>query len=281
MRVLETIEAFRETRGKADASLGLVPTMGALHQGHITLIRRARQENDTIAVSIFVNPTQFGPQEDFTAYPRDTEGDMALLKGEGVDLVFSPSVDEMYPPWFDTYVEMGSLANRLEGEFRPGHFKGVATVVTKLLSIVRPDKTYVGQKDAQQALVIQRLNADLNLGTEIVVVPTAREPDGLALSSRNQYLDALERKAALALYHSLCLAQLLWQQGNINAEQIRREMRELIDREPLANIDYISIADASTMEELQAVDCPALVSLAVRIGKTRLIDNILLGEATQ
>ena len=276
MKVMETIGEFRQARRKARSPLGLVPTMGALHQGHLALIKQARKDNATVAVSIFVNPVQFGPDEDYATYPRDMERDLALLREEGADLVFAPSVEEIFPTGFDTYVEVGSMGRRLEGEFRPGHFRGVATVVAKLLNIVRPDRAYFGQKDAQQALVIQRLNADLNLGAEVVVVPTVREPDGLALSSRNFYLDPQERKAALVLYHFLCLAQLLWKQENRDAGQIRQEMRELIEREPLAKIEYVSIADPATLEELEHIDRPALVSLAVRIGKTRLIDNVLL-----
>ncbi len=276
MKVLETIGEFRQARRKARAPLGLVPTMGALHQGHLALVKQARKDNATVAASIFVNPIQFGPNEDYATYPRDMERDLALLQEEGADLVFAPSVEEIFPAGFDTYVEVGSIGRRLEGEFRPGHFRGVATVVAKLLNIVRPDRAYFGQKDAQQALVIQRLNADLNLEAEVVVVPTVREPDGLALSSRNFYLDPQERKAALVLYHSLCLAQLLWKQESPDTGQIRQEMRELIEREPLAKIEYVSIADAATLEELEHIDRPALASLAVRIGKTRLIDNVLL-----
>ena len=277
MKVLETIAEFQKARSGAPALLGLVPTMGALHEGHLSLVRRARQDNSTLAVSIFVNPAQFGPLEDYATYPRDIKRDLELLEKEGVDLVFAPSMEEIYPPTFDTYVEVGALTRRLEGEFRHGHFRGVATVVVKLLVITRPDRAYLGQKDAQQALVIQRLNADLNLGAEIVVLPTVREPDGLALSSRNANLSLAERKAAPVLYKSLCLAQQLWQQGERNAERIREEMSTFIfEGDPLAKIDYVSIADASTLEELERIDRPALASLAVRIGKVRLIDNITI-----
>ncbi len=251
--------------------------MGYLHEGHASLVRRARSENATVAASIFVNPTQFGPKEDFASYPRDLEADLALLEKEGADLVFTPPVEEVYPPGFDTYVDVGRIAQRLEGEFRPGHFRGVATVVCKLLSIARPDRAYFGQKDAQQCLVVKRLNADLDLGAQIVVAPTVREPDGLAMSSRNVYLTPQERKAAPVLYRSLCLARDLYLGGMKDASEVRRQMRALIEGEPLvARVDYISIADASTLEELDEVRSPALVSLAVRIGKTRLIDNIML-----
>jgi len=247
--------------------------MGALHDGHMSLVRRARDENATVVASVFVNPTQFGPSEDFTSYPRDTDRDLDILRDAGVDLVFAPSTKEMYPDGFATNIDVGRIADRLEGAHRPGHFRGVATVVCKLLTIVRPDRAYFGQKDAQQSLVIKRLNADLNLGAEIVVSPTVREPDGLALSSRNQYLNPAERSAATVLYRALQLAQ---DAANTDADDVRRAMTTMIEAEPLANIDYISIADAETLDELVEIDRPALASLAVRIGKTRLIDNVRL-----
>lgn len=256
--------------------LGLVPTMGALHEGHLSLVRRARDENSTAAASIFVNPTQFGPQEDFGSYPRDLDRDLALLEECGIDLVFLPQPEDMYPPGFDTWVDVDRTAARLEGEARPGHFRGVATVVTKLFTIVRPDRAYFGQKDAQQAQVIRRLNADLNLGVDPVIMPTVREPDGLAMSSRNAYLNAQEREAALVLYRSLCRAEDMHRDGATSASQVRDAMRELIQAEPLALIDYVSIANHDTLEELETVQAPALVSLAVRIGRARLIDNVVL-----
>ncbi len=273
MRIIRTINTFRDEMGRVARPVGLVPTMGALHEGHMSLVHLARSENPTLVVSLFVNPAQFGPQEDFQSYPRDTESDLSQLESADVDLVFAPSTKEMYPDQFDTYVDVGRIADRLEGEFRPGHFRGVATVVCKLLAIVRPDKAYFGQKDAQQCLVVKRLNADLDLGAEIVVGPTVREADGLALSSRNRYLGPEERAAATVLYRSLCLARDL---GTSDAEKIRRRMRALIERQPLAQIDYVSVADAATLEELHNIDGPALVSLAVRIGTTRLIDNMVL-----
>ena len=276
MKVVESIDEFRDKLVRVERPLGLVPTMGFLHEGHMALVRRARSDNSTLAASIFVNPAQFGPQEDYATYPRDMDSDLAKLEGAGVDLVLAPSAEEMYPDGFDTYVEVGRTADRLEGAGRPGHFRGVATVVCKLLAIVRPDRAYFGQKDAQQSLVVKRLNADLDLGAEIVVVPTVRETDGLALSSRNAYLDSDERKAATVLSRSLRLARDLWEQGVSDAEEVRRRMRGLIDSEPLAQIDYLSVADAATLDELDQIDGPALVSLAVRIGKTRLIDNITL-----
>ncbi len=273
MEIFETVGAFRAACAAAKRPLGLVPTMGALHAGHRSLLERARSDNSTLAATIFVNPTQFGPAEDFSEYPRDRERDLAIMEDAGVDLLFTPSREEIYPEGFDTSIDVGRIASRLEGEHRPGHFLGVATVVCKLLSIARPDRAYFGQKDAQQSLVIKRLNTDLNLGAEIVVCPTVREPDGLALSSRNKYLSPSERKAATVLYRSLKLAEDL---GASDADDIRRRMRDLIDDEPLAEVDYVSVADAETLEELAVIDRPALVSIAVCIGETRLIDNILV-----
>lgn len=278
MRIYETVDGFRAATGNAKRPLGLVPTMGALHAGHRFLLERARSDNSTVAATIFVNPTQFGPAEDFSEYPRDRERDLAIMEDAGVDLVFTPSTEEIYPEGFDTSIDVGGIASRLEGDHRPGHFAGVATVVCKLLSIARPDRAYFGQKDAQQSLVIKRLNTDLNLGAEIVVCPTVREPDGLALSSRNKYLSPDERKAATVLYRSLKLAEDL---GTSDADDIRRRVRDLIDDEPLASVDYVSVADAETLEELAIVEGTALVSLAVRIGETRLIDNVLINETAR
>ena len=256
--------------------LGLVPTMGYLHEGHLALVRRGRSENTTLAVSIFVNPAQFGPHEDFATYPRDMDSDLAKLEGEGTDLVFAPSVDEMYPDGFDTHVDVGALGARLEGEFRPGHFRGVATVVCKLLSIVRPDRTYFGQKDVQQTKVVTQMARDLNLGAEVVVVPTVREEDGLALSSRNAYLGPEERTAATVLHRALVVAQRMTGDGVSDTGQVKREMRALIATEPLASIDYVSIADDESLVELDRIEDGAVASLAVRIGRTRLIDNVVL-----
>ena len=277
MKILDTIAAFKGERGKIGGSVGFVPTMGYLHDGHLELVRRARAENITVVASIFVNPSQFGAQEDFTSYPRDTERDLAMLEEENVRLVFMPTVEEMYPQGFSTRVEVEKITERLEGESRPGHFRGVATVVAKLFNIVQPDRAYFGQKDAQQLAVICRMVSDLCLNLDIVAVPTVREPDGLAMSSRNIFLTAEERKAALVLWKALCLARGHWEKGQRDVTSLRQEMASLIEHEPFANIDYISIADPETLEEVDVIDRPALVSLAVRIGGTRLIDNTILG----
>jgi pantoate--beta-alanine ligase len=277
MKIVETIADFRKLRPKLAEPLGFVPTMGYLHEGHLELVRRARAENPSVAVSIFVNPTQFGPKEDFARYPRDPERDLALLEKEGTDIVFMPPAEEMYPPGFNSWVEVGSITEKLEGAARPGHFRGVATVVAKLFNIVRPDKAYFGQKDAQQLLVIKKMAADLDMGVEVIAVPTVREPDGLAMSSRNTYLNAEERKQAAVLYQSLKLAQKLYADGEKDAKTVREQMTALIGQQPLADIEYISIADAETLDELDKLKPPALISMAVRFGKTRLIDNVVVG----
>jgi pantoate--beta-alanine ligase len=276
MKIIKTIAEFRKLRPKMTEPVGFVPTMGYLHEGHLVLVRQARAENPSVAVSIFVNPTQFGPREDFAHYPHDPERDLALLEKEGADVVFMPSAEEMYPPDFDSWVEVGKLAGKLEGAARPGHFRGVATVVAKLFNIVQPDRAYFGQKDAQQLLVIKKMTADLDMGIEVIAVPTVREPDGLAMSSRNTYLNAEERKQATVLYQALTLAQKLYSGGEKDAKAIRKQMTALIQQQPLADIEYISIADAETLDELDRVKAPALVSMAVRFGKTRLIDNVVL-----
>jgi pantoate--beta-alanine ligase len=277
MKIVETAAELSRLRGKITGPVGFVPTMGYLHEGHLVLVRQARAENALVAVSIFVNPTQFGPKEDFKQYPRDPERDLALLEGEGTDVVFMPPVEEIYPPGFDSWVEVGRLGRKLEGASRPGHFRGVATVVARLFELVRPDRAYFGQKDAQQLLVIRQMVADLDMNLEVVAVPTVREADGLAMSSRNTYLNPEERKQAAVLYQALTLAQRLYGEGERDAETIRRQMTVLIQQQPSADIDYISIADAETLEELDVVKPLALVSMAVKIGKTRLIDNIVLG----
>jgi pantoate--beta-alanine ligase len=276
MQVVKTIPEIRALRRKLSGTVGFVPTMGFLHEGHLALVKRAKAENSTDIVSIYVNPTQFGPREDFGAYPRDLDRDLELLRKGGIDIVFVPSDDEMYPPVFSSWVDVEKVTERLEGASRPGHFKGVATVVAKLFNIVQPTRAYFGQKDAQQVVVIKRMVADLNMNLEVVVVPTVRESDGLAMSSRNIYLGPEERQAATILFKALILAQQLGRGGEKDAEKIRRQMTALIQKEPLAQIDYVSIADAETLEELNLIDRPAVASLAVRIGKTRLIDNMPL-----
>jgi len=276
VKIIDKIDAMKKLRRQLTEPVGFVPTMGYLHEGHLALVRRARAGNPSVVVSIFVNPTQFGPQEDFNSYPRDTKRDLALLDKEGTDVVFVPSVAEMYPRQFDGWVEVGKVTERLEGASRPGHFRGVTTVCAKLFNIVQPTTAYFGQKDAQQAVVIKKMVADLNMSLEIVTVPTVREPDGLAMSSRTTYLNPEERKAAVVLYQALSLAQRLWSQGETDAHRLRQEMIKLIQRQPLATIDYVSIANAETLDELDTVNPPTLVSLAVKIGTTRLIDNIVL-----
>jgi pantoate--beta-alanine ligase len=253
--------------------------MGFLHEGHLSLVRAARAENDHVFVSIFVNPTQFGPNEDLASYPRNTERDLAMLAAEGVDFVFMPPVEEVYPKGFTAAVEVGPLTEVLEGAARPGHLRGVATVVLKLFNIVQPDRAYFGKKDAQQLVVIRKMVRDLDVPVEIRPQPTVREDDGLAMSSRNTYLNTPEqRRGALVLHEALDLATQLWGQGERNAARIKQRICEGIETEPLAKIDYISIADPETLQELERIDGPALVSMAVRIGKTRLIDNVTLGE---
>ncbi|MEO8285444.1 MAG: pantoate--beta-alanine ligase [Chloroflexota bacterium] len=281
MKVITTIAELRALHSSLTptGTLGFVPTMGYLHPGHISLVEMARRENSIVAVSIFVNPTQFGPNEDFSRYPRDPERDLSLLKDAGVDWVFTPSVEEMYPAGYATYVDVREVTTRLEGEVRPGHFTGVATIVAKLFNIVQPTRAYFGQKDAQQVAVIRKMVADLNFPLQIVIGPTVREPDGLAMSSRNVYLSADERKAALCLYRALTAAGTLWDDGERRGTPLRQAMQQALAAEPLARPDYVSIANPITLQELDdsSTATAALASLAVRIGKTRLIDNFILG----
>jgi len=277
MHVATTVAEMRQRRAAMKGSVGLVPTMGYLHEGHLSLARCARAENHYVVASIFVNPTQFGPKEDYRRYPRDPERDLRLLEAEGTDVVFMPSAEEMYPAGFDTWVEVGgSLTERLEAAARPGHFRGVTTVVAKLFEIVRPQRAYFGQKDAQQLAVVRKMAADLNMGVEVVGLPTVREPDGLALSSRNAYLLPAERQAAIVLWRSLCRAQELFEGGERSAEAVRRAMRSVLAEEPLAQVEYVSVAETETLQELEAIEGAALVSLAIRLGRTRLIDNVTL-----
>jgi pantoate--beta-alanine ligase len=279
MHVLETVEAVRQVRSQL-GTLGMVPTMGYLHEGHLSLVRKAKQECGAAAVSIFVNPTQFGANEDLSRYPRDLERDLSLLRSVGTDLVFVPSVEEMYPNGFSTFVDLEGVTSVLEGAKRPGHFRGVATVVTKLLNIVQPNRAYFGQKDAQQTIVIRTMVRDLNIPTEIVIEPIVREADGLAMSSRNVYLTPEQRAAAPVLYQALLAAQQRYQQGERNANSLRSGIEQQISSEPLAQIDYVSIAHPWTLQELEQIDeVGALISLAVRFGNTRLIDNIILATS--
>ncbi|MGD1120131.1 MAG: pantoate--beta-alanine ligase [Dehalococcoidales bacterium] len=275
MKVIEKIAAMRQARHGTMGSVGFVPTMGYLHEGHISLAKRAKDENLTVVASIFVNPTQFGPKEDFKSYPRDIKRDLAMLE-PFTDIVFMPGDKEMYPEGYDTWVEVKGITDYLEGAIRPGHFRGVSTVVTKLFNIVEPTRSYFGQKDAQQVAVIQKMVTDLNMNTEVVVCPTVREKDGLAMSSRNTYLNPEQRRGAPVLYKALVLAQKLFTEGERDSGIIRREMTELIQKEPQGAIDYVSIADAATLKEIHRIKTKALVSMAVKFGKTRLIDNIVL-----
>ncbi len=276
MEVVEKVSEVRRIRRERAGSWGLVPTMGYLHEGHLSLVRRAREENDHVGVSIFVNPTQFGPGEDLEAYPRDLERDLELLRALDVDLVWVPTVEEVYPPGFQTYVTVEEVSKPLEGAARPGHFRGVATVVAKLFNVFQPDRAYFGQKDAQQVVVIRRMVEDLNFPVEIVVCPIVRDPDGLALSSRNVYLTPEQRAAAPVLYRALCAARDAWMAGERDGERLRQIMRAVLDSEPLAQVEYVSAADPETLAELGDAGQGVLLSLAVRIGRARLIDNILL-----
>jgi pantoate--beta-alanine ligase len=276
MRLIETVAEFRAARTGL-GELGLVPTMGYLHEGHLSLVARARAECVAVAASIFVNPTQFGPNEDLARYPRDLPRDLGLLEAAGVDLVFAPQPSEVYPPGFDTVIEVRGVTDVLEGAVRPGHFAGVATVVAKLFNIVQPTRAYFGQKDAQQSVVIRKLVRDLNLPVEVVVAPTVRQTDGLALSSRNSYLTRGERAAAPAIYRALNAAKAQFEGGEREAEALRDAMRAVIAAEPLMRVDYVSVADADSLRELTRVEDRALASMAVRLGTTRLIDNLLLG----
>jgi pantoate--beta-alanine ligase len=277
LQVFRTIAEFRAWRDGVDGDVGVVPTMGYLHEGHLSLVRAARAENAHVAVSVFVNPTQFAPHEDLDRYPRDEPRDLALLEAERVDAVFAPSAEEIYPERYATHVTVERLTERLEGASRPTHFRGVTTVVAKLFNIMRPTRAYFGRKDAQQLAVIRRMVADLNMPVEIVAMPIVREADGLALSSRNAYLTPEQRAAAPVLRRALDEAERLYASGERDASVMRGAMQALIASEPLAEVDYVSVADAATLEELERIAGPALVSLAVRFGGTRLIDNVEVG----
>jgi pantoate--beta-alanine ligase len=278
MQVIETIETFRAARSRYP-QLGLVPTMGFLHEGHLSLVRRAKEECGAVAVSIFVNPMQFAASEDFSTYPRNMERDLSLLREMQTDLVFTPTPAIVYPPGHDTGVEVGTVTDVLEGVVRPGHFRGVATVVCKLFNIVQPTKAYFGQKDAQQCVVITKMARDLDMPLEVVVCPTVRDADGLAMSSRNSYLEPDERRAAAVLRRALAAAEARFAAGERSGETLRQAMREILAAEPRGSVEYVSIADPRSLKELGQVPADgALASMAVRIGKTRLIDNVILGS---
>jgi pantoate--beta-alanine ligase len=270
----------RRLRREENRTIGFVPTMGALHEGHLSLIHEARAMCDVVVVSVFVNPAQFGPAEDFNSYPRDLTRDAALLAEYNVDYVFAPTVEEIYPPGFSTYVTVEGLSDQLEGASRPEHFRGVTTVVSILLNVVKPDFAFFGQKDAQQAILIKRMVRDLAFSAEIVVVPIVREDSGLAMSSRNNYLDDDQRRSATVLNRALSKAREAFEEGEHSAARLIEVVRAAIEGEPLARIDYVSVNDAETLEKLEKIeDRTALVSLAVFIDNTRLIDNVVLGKA--
>ncbi len=276
MQVVTTLTELRAARALLPEPVGFVPTMGYLHEGHLSLVRRARAECASVVVSIFVNPTQFGPGEDLATYPRDLPRDLGLLEKEAVELVWTPTPEGMYPPGFQTWVTVEEVARPLEGAQRPGHFRGVATVVAKLFNGVQPQRAYFGQKDAQQAVVIRQMVRDLDFPIEIIVCPTVREADGLAMSSRNSYLAPQERQAATVLYRALSAAHAAFEAGERDAERLRRMVAEIIAAEPLARLQYVSCAHPETLQELETIADTALLSLAAFVGRTRLIDNLVL-----
>lgn len=277
MKTATEFTDLRSIRAGLPEPVGLVPTMGYLHEGHLSLVRIARAQCPSVVVSIFVNPSQFGPNEDLARYPRDLPRDLSLLEEEGVDLVWTPTAEQMYGPGYQTWVTVEDVARPLEGSLRPGHFKGVATIVSKLFNAVQPQRAYFGQKDAQQVAVIRRMVQDLNYPLEIVVGPIVREPDGLAMSSRNVYLNPAERQAATVLYRALNTARMAFEAGDDDPQSLRRLMAEVITAEPLAELQYVSCADPDTLQELETpVTGRALLSMAVFLGRTRLIDNLIL-----
>ena len=278
MNTVTTLPELNTARAMLPEPVGFVPTMGYLHEGHLSLARRAKEECASVVASIFVNPTQFGPGEDLSKYPRDLARDLRLLESAGVALVWTPTPEVMYPSGFQTWVTVEELTKGLEGAARPGHLRGVTTVVAKLFNAVQPRRAYFGQKDAQQAAVIRQMTKDLDFPIEIVVCPTVREADGLAMSSRNAYLNPEERKAATVLFRALGAAKAAYENGERRAETLRRIMTETINVEPLATLQYVSCADYETLQELERVERKALLSMAVFMGKTRLIDNFVLGD---
>ena len=273
----------RKLRREEDKTIGLVPTMGALHEGHLSLVREARRMCDVVVVSVFVNPTQFGPSEDFERYPRDLTGDTTKLSDYNVDYIFAPPAEEVYPKGFATYVNVEGLSETMEGSARPGHFRGVATVLTVLFNAVRPDFAFFGQKDAQQTLVVRRLVRDLAFDIEVVVLPTVREPTGLALSSRNAYLTEEQHSAAGVLYRALSQAKEVYMEGERNPKRMAEVVRTQVEAEPLTRLEYVGVVDAETMEKFDRIpeDRSVLIALAARVGRTRLIDNVVIQPARQ
>lgn len=279
MEIIDSItsmQAFSERKRMEGEVIGFVPTMGFLHEGHLSLIMEARRQTDVVIVSVFVNPTQFGPEEDYDRYPRDLKGDTEKIISAGGDIIFTPSSREMYPDGYLTYVNVEGITETLCGLSRPSHFRGVTTVVSKLFNIVRPHKAFFGQKDYQQAVIIKKMVKDLNMDMDIIVLPTVREPDGLAMSSRNSYFSQEERKAAPILYNALIMASEMIYDGERDTKRIYSGMKRMIERESLAVIDYIAITDPDTLQDITEIKGKTLIALAVRIGRTRLIDNILI-----
>jgi pantoate--beta-alanine ligase len=276
---IDKMKTYARIMKKENKLVGLVPTMGYLHEGHLTVMRAARNQSDIVIMSIFVNPIQFGPGEDFKKYPRDIKRDEELVRSCGVDVIFYPKKEDMYPEDFSTYVNVESLTKELCGKSRPGHFRGVTTVVMKLFEIVKPDIAYFGQKDAQQAYVIKKMTEDLNMDITMKIMPTVREENGLAMSSRNSYLTKPEKKDASEIYKSLKLAEDLINSGQTDPKKVIKKMRDLLSKKPSLKIDYISIADTKTLKDVAAIDGEVLVAVAVFIGKTRLIDNIILSPS--
>lgn len=277
MRIIETVSSIRQVSQQITRPLGLVPTMGYLHDGHVSLVNRAKSDNHSVVVSIFINPKQFDLTEDLTGYPRNLQRDIEILEDLDVNFVFVPKVSEIYPENYATYVDVGEMSHKMEGSSRPGHFLGVTTVVTKLFNIMRPDRAYFGQKDGQQAVIVKRLVRDLNFETEIVIVPTVREYDGLAMSSRNSRLTVQQREAATVINRALSEAIYMWESGVTDSVTLRRTVEKVVSTEPLAKLDYVSISDVDTLDELNNVYSEGMISVAVWFDNVRLIDNKIIG----
>lgn len=279
MKIITSVTDMHALSGQLRAkgkTIGFVPTMGSLHEGHLSLVKRSKGANNVTVVSIFVNPAQFGPQEDFNRYPRDREGDLRKLSSLETDVVFIPEAQELYPEEFSTSINIGDIGNRLCGAFRPGHFNGVSLIITKLFTIVSPHRAYFGQKDFQQTVVIKKVTKELNFDTEVVVCPTVREPDGLAMSSRNSYLSEEERKAAPVLFRALQRGIGLIEQGLLDTRRVKQEIKAAVRSEPLADIDYIAIVEPQSLRNMEYLERPAAICIAATIGSTRLIDNVIV-----